>query len=144
VAEATLYEAAGGLPFFEALVDHFYDGVAADPDLLALYPHPDDLAPARRRLTLFLAQYWGGPTTYSDERGHPRLRARHLPFAIGDAERDRWLRHMRGAVAAMDPPPEIAEALLGYFGPAADAMRNAGLTITVPGATARSTGPDVS
>ena len=101
--------------------------MAADPELLALYPEPDDLAPARHRLTLFLAQYWGGPTTYSDERGHPRLRARHLPFTIGDAERDRWLRHMRAAVAAMDPPPEIAEALLSYFTPAADAMRNTGL-----------------
>jgi hemoglobin len=144
VAETTLYEAVGGMPFFEALVDRFYDGVAADPELLALYPRPDDLAPARRHLTLFLAQYWGGPTTYSEERGHPRLRARHLPFTIGDAERDRWLRHMRAAVAALDPPPEIADALLGYFGPAADAMRNTGLTITVPGATARGRDTDVS
>src|SRR5215813_8539473 len=81
--ETTVYEQAGGMPFFERLVDRFYDGVAGDPVLLALYPQPDDLGPARRRLTLFLAQYWGGPTTYSDERGHPRLRARHLPFAIG-------------------------------------------------------------
>jgi hemoglobin len=144
VAETTLYEAVGGMPFFEALVDRFYEGVASDPELLALYPHPDDLAPARRRLTLFLAQYWGGPMTYSEERGHPRLRARHLPFTIGDAERDRWLRHMRAAVATMDSPPEIADALLGYFAPAADAMRNVGLTITVPGATARGTDTDVS
>jgi len=135
VADGTLYDAVGGMPFFEALVDRFYDGVAADPELLALYPQPDDLGPARRRLTLFLAQYWGGPTTYSDERGHPRLRARHLPFAIGDAERDRWLRHMRAAVASMDPPPDIAEALLSYFTAAADAMRNTGLSITVPGRT---------
>jgi hemoglobin len=135
VADTTLYEAAGGLPFFIALVDHFYDGVATDPELLALYPQPDDLGPARRRLSLFLAQYWGGPTTYSDERGHPRLRARHLPFTIGDAERDRWMRHMRAAVAAMDPPPEIADALLSYFTSAADAMRNTGLSITVPGRT---------
>jgi hemoglobin len=144
VAETTLYEAAGGLPFFTALVDHFYDGVAADPDLLALYPRPDDLGPARRRLTLFLAQYWGGPTTYSDERGHPRLRARHLPFPIGDAERDRWLAHMRAAVAAMDPPPDIAEALLSYFTAAADAMRNTGLSITVPGRTGGDAGPPAS
>jgi len=135
VAETTLYEAAGGLPFFIALVDHFYDGVAGDPELLALYPQPDDLGPARRRLTLFLAQYWGGPTTYGDERGHPRLRARHLRFTIGDAERDRWMGHMRAAVAAMDPPPDIADALLSYFTAAADAMRNTGLTITVPGRT---------
>jgi hemoglobin len=131
----TLYEAAGGLPFFVALVDRFYDGVAADPDLLALYPQPDDLGPARRRLALFLAQYWGGPTTYSDERGHPRLRARHLPFAIGPAERDRWLLHMRAAVQTMAPPVEIADALLDYFERAAAAMVNTGLTITVPGRT---------
>jgi hemoglobin len=131
----TLYEAAGGLPFFTELVDHFYDGVAQDGELLSLYPEPHDLAPARRRLSLFLAQYWGGPTTYSDERGHPRLRARHLPFAIGNAQRDRWMHHMREAVEAMDPPTEIAEALMSYFTSAADAMRNTGLTITVPGAT---------
>ena len=114
------------MPFFVALVDAFYDGVAADPQLLAIYPDPDDLGPARRRLTLFLAQYWGGPTTYSDERGHPRLRMRHMPFVIGEAERDRWLLHMRAAVAALTPPDEIARALLDYFTMAADAMRNAG------------------
>ena len=140
MAETTLYDAAGGMGFFEALVARFYDGVAADPEFLAIYPHPDDLAPARRRLTLFLAQYWGGPTTYSDERGHPRLRARHLPFTIGDAQRDRWLLHMRAAVDAMAPPPEIAEALLTYFSSGADAMRNTGLTINVPGRT----GGDIS
>ena len=122
--EVTLYEAAGGMPFFAALVDAFYDGVAADAELLAIYPTPDDLAPARRRLTLFLAQYWGGPTTYSDERGHPRLRLRHMPFAIGDAERDRWLLHMRAAVDALDPPEPVRRALLDYFALAADAMRN--------------------
>ena len=115
---------SGGLPFFEALVDRFYKGVALDPVLLPLYPEPDDLAPARRRLTLFLAQYWGGPTTYSDERGHPRLRMRHAPFLIGPVERDRWLRHMRAAVDAMDPPPEAREALLAYFDMAAESMRN--------------------
>ena len=114
------------MPFFVALVDAFYDGVAADPQLLAIYPDPDDLGPARRRLTLFLAQYWGGPTTYSDERGHPRLRMRHMPFVIGEAERDRWLLHMRAAVAAVEPPDEIARALLDSFTMAADAMRNTG------------------
>ena len=140
MAEVTLYEAVGGMPFFAALVDHFYDGVAADPELLALYPEPTNLGPARRRLSLFLAQYWGGPTTYSEERGHPRLRARHLPFRIDAAQRDRWLRHMRAAVAALDPDPDVAEALLTYFTGAADAMRNTGPTITVPGAT----GPQLS
>lgn len=135
MAETSVYEAAGGMPFFVALVDRFYDGVATDPELLALYPQPDNLDPARRRLALFLAQYWGGPTTYSDERGHPRLRARHLPFSIGPDERDRWLRHMRAAVDAMAPPPDVAAALLAYFDSTATAMMNTGLTITVPGQT---------
>ena len=81
----TLYERVGGSAFFERLVDRFYDGVATDPELLALYPDADDLRGPRRRLTLFLIQYWGGPTTYSDERGHPRLRLRHAPFAIDSA-----------------------------------------------------------
>ena len=112
------------MPFFERLVGQFYDGVAGDPVLLALYPEPDDLAGARHRLTLFLAQYWGGPTAYDAERGHPRLRMRHAPFAIGPAERDRWLVHMRDAVSSADPPPEIAARLLAYFEMAAEAMRN--------------------
>jgi hemoglobin len=122
--EVTVYELAGGSEFFESLVDRFYKGVALDPVLLPLYPHPEDLAPARRRLTLFLIQYWGGPTTYSDERGHPRLRMRHAPFVIGPVERDRWLLHMRAAVEAMAPPDEVGTALLDYFSMAAEAMRN--------------------
>lgn len=119
-----MYESVGGMPFFEALVDRFYEGVAADPVLLSLYPEPGDLAPARRRLTLFLAQYWGGPPTYSEERGHPRLRMRHAPFAIGSEERDRWLLHMRDAVEALDPPADVAQALDDYFVMAAESMRN--------------------
>lgn len=122
--QGTLYDAVGGMAFFEALVDRFYAGVAADPALLAVYPEPADLAPARRRLTLFLAQYWGGPSDYSAERGHPRLRMRHAPFAIGVEERDRWLVHMRAAVASLDPPEEIAQALVDYFDMAAEGMRN--------------------
>jgi hemoglobin len=122
--EPKLYELAGGLPFFEALVDRFYRAVAMDPVLLRVYPHPDDLAPARRHLTLFLTQYWGGPTTYSDERGHPRLRMRHAPFVIGPVERDRWLLHMRAAVDAMQPVPAVRDALLDYFEMAAEGMRN--------------------
>jgi hemoglobin len=121
---ATLYEAVGGMPFFESLVQRFYELVAADPVLLRLYPEPDDLAPARRHLTLFLAQYWGGPSEYSDERGHPRLRMRHVPFAIGVEERDRWLTHMREAVESLDPPDEIASALTDYFASAAESLRN--------------------
>jgi hemoglobin len=123
-AEPSVYQLVGGMPFFEGLVDRFYDEVAQDPVLILLYPEPDDLAPARHRLTLFLAQYWGGPATYSEERGHPRLRMRHFPFAIGPAERDRWLTHMRASVAAMQPPPEAEEAFERYFGFAAESMRN--------------------
>jgi hemoglobin len=119
----TLYDRAGGTPFFEALVGRFYDGVEMDPDLRPVYPEPD-LAGARHRLTLFLIQYWGGPTTYDDERGHPRLRMRHLPFAIGPAERDRWLVHMRAAIAALAPPEDVAAELERYFSMAAEAMRN--------------------
>ena len=121
--EISLYEAAGGMPFFEALIDRFYEDVAADPDLRPIYPEPD-LAGARHRLTLFLAQYWGGPTTYDLERGHPRLRMRHAPFAIGPAQRDAWLGHMRAAIASVAPPLEIAARLEAYFGMAAEAMRN--------------------
>jgi hemoglobin len=120
--ENTLFDAAGGMPFFEGLVARFYEGVASDPVLRPLYPV--DLEPSTRHLTLFLAQYWGGPTTYDAERGHPRLRMRHAPFAIGPEERDRWLLHMRGAVAAMAPPERIGRALLDYFEMAAEAMRN--------------------
>ncbi|MEA2620329.1 MAG: hemoglobin [Chloroflexota bacterium] len=121
----TLYDRAGGTPFFEALVGRFYAGVAADPDLRPIYPEPD-LAGAQHRLTLFLIQYWGGPTTYDQERGHPRLRMRHAPFAIGAGERDRWLVHMRAALAEIAPPAEIAEQLERYFAMAAEAMRNRG------------------
>ena len=92
----------GGQPFFDRLVDRFYVGVEADDVLLPLYPDQADLHGARRRLALFLGQYWGGPTTYSDERGHPRLRARHFPFSIGALERDRWLVHMREAIDESD------------------------------------------
>jgi hemoglobin len=120
--ERTVYEVVGGMPFFEGLVGRFYEGVAADAVLRPLYP--EVLGPSIRHLTLFLAQYWGGPTTYDDERGHPRLRMRHAPFAIGPGERDRWLVHMRAAVEAMDPPVEARGALLEYFEMAAEAMRN--------------------
>jgi hemoglobin len=119
----TLYERAGGTPFFEGLVGRFYDGVEDDPILRPVYPEPD-LDGARHRLTLFLIQYWGGPTTYDQERGHPRLRMRHAPFAIGSLERDRWLVHMRAAVAELAPADEVAAELERYFTMAAEAMRN--------------------
>jgi hemoglobin len=121
----TLYELAGGMPFFERLVGRFYEGVDGDPLLRPLYAE-EDLDPARRRLTLFLAQYWGGPRTYEEERGHPRLRMRHVPFAIGPIERDRWLVHMRAAVTELAPPSDVADQLERYFAMAAEAMRNRG------------------
>ena len=120
----TLFEVVGGMPFFTELVDRFYDGVASDPELLSVYPEPNDLRPARRRLALFLAEYWGGPLDYSTERGHPRLRMRHVPFAIGTPERDAWLSHMRAAVESLAPPPDVTRALLEYFDMGAEAMRN--------------------
>ena len=97
--EGSVYDAVGGERFFVDLVDRFYDGVATDVLLRPLYP--EDLTAPRRHLALFLAQYWGGPSTYSDERGHPRLRMRHAPFVIGDAERDAWLRHMLASLDAV-------------------------------------------
>jgi hemoglobin len=121
--DTTLYDRAGGMPFFEALVARFYAGVASDPILRAIYPE-EDLAPAQRRLTLFLAQYWGGPRTYDDERGHPRLRMRHFPFAIDAVARDQWLLHMRAAIAELAPPTDVADALERYIAAAAEAMRN--------------------
>lgn len=123
MADRSVFDAAGGMPFFVALADRFYEGVVADPVLRAVYPE-EDLAGASHRLGLFLAQYWGGPTTYSDERGHPRLRMRHLPFEIGPAARDAWLARMREAVAALEPPADVSQALLAYFDMAAEAMRN--------------------
>ena len=123
IEQATLYERAGGMPFFEALVGRFYAGVATDDILRPLYPE-EDLAPATRRLTLFLAQYWGGPRTYDEERGHPRLRMRHATFAVGPVARDRWLLHMRAAIAETAPPPDVAAELERYVAMAAEAMRN--------------------
>jgi hemoglobin len=123
--EATsVYEAVGGQPFFDALVDRFYDAVRADTELLALYPTPDDLTEARRHLALFLGQYWGGPDTYSRERGHPRLRMRHAPFAIGPDERDRWLAAMTAALDAVEIDPTVRRAFDEYFAMAAESMRN--------------------
>lgn len=122
--EPSLYDQVGGMPFFERLVDRFYEGVESDSVLLSLYPDQADLDGARRRLTLFLVQYWGGPTTYLQERGHPRLRARHFPFAIGGRERDHWLVHMRAAIDVSDAPADAKARLHEYMTLAADAMRN--------------------
>ena len=119
----TIYEAVGGAAGFTRLVDHFYAGVARDPILRPLYP-AHDMAGARRRLTLFLIQYWGGPDTYSAERGHPRLRMRHAAFGIGPVEREAWLGLMSAAVVSLELPPETAAELMRYFEPASTAMIN--------------------
>lgn len=121
-----MYEAVGGLPFFVDLVDGFYAGVSADLLLRPMYP--DDLTDSRRHLAGFLTQYWGGPSTYSDERGHPRLRMRHAPFAIGDTERDAWLRHMLGSLetvaAARSTPVEAVARIRAYLTDVADFLVN--------------------
>ena len=133
---ASLFSRVGGMPFFERLVDTFYRGVAADEVLLPLYPEAPDLSGARRRLTLFLAQYWGGPHTYDDERGHPMLRMRHMPFRIGPAERDHWLANMSAAVATVCADcaeRDVADELMSYFVRTAEHLRNdTGLPITSP------------
>ena len=120
---ANFYERVGGEQTFRTLVERFYAGVATDPLLRPLYPE-QDLAPAADRLTLFLIQYWGGPNTYSATRGHPRLRMRHVPFTIGSAERDAWLRHMADALASLGLAPELADELWRYLTMAAESLRN--------------------
>ena len=119
----SFYEQVGGRAFFEKLVNEFYRGVARDPDLKAMYPE-EDLGPAAERLTMFLEQYWGGPGTYSKQRGHPRLRLRHQPFKINPAARDRWLGHMRAALDSMELPPLQRETLWDYLDRAAQTMVN--------------------
>ena len=119
----SLYDEVGGAPTFEALVHAFYEGVAGDPPLRALYPEAD-LAPAERRLRMFLTQYFGGPTTYSEERGHPRLRMRHAPYPVTLDMRDRWMRHMLAALDTLDLPEEQAEQMRDYFLRAAHMLVN--------------------
>jgi hemoglobin len=123
VAPESVYELVGGEHTFRTLVDRFYEGVAVDPLLRPLYPE-EDLGPAAERLRLFLIQYWGGPNTYSATRGHPRLRMRHAPFAIGQAQRDAWLGHMRSALDSLDLPAELHAQLWDYLTMAADSLRN--------------------
>jgi hemoglobin len=114
----------GGRATFEKLVRAFYDGIRTDEVLLPMYPEQPDLEGAIQRLTGFLEQYWGGPGTYSEERGHPRLRMRHLPFAVTPDARDRWLRHMRAAVDTLDLSPLHESMLWDYLERAAHAMVN--------------------
>jgi hemoglobin len=119
----SLYDQMGGRETFTRIVHEFYRGVAGDPDLRALYPG-DDLGPAEERLRMFLEQYWGGPTTYSEQRGHPRLRMRHMPFKVTPAQRDRWLTHMLAAVDTVDLPPEQDAVLRDYLVRAAHSLVN--------------------
>lgn len=119
----TFYDAVGGEDTFRRLVEAFYAGVADDPVLRPLYPE-DDLGPAAERLRMFLVQYWGGPTTYSEQRGHPRLRMRHAPFAIDSRARDAWLATMRAALDTLDLPRAYEQTLWDYLGAAADSLRN--------------------
>ena len=120
---AALFETMGGHETFHRLVARFYEGVRSDPVLRPLYPE-EDLGPAEGRLRMFLVQYWGGPKTYSAQRGHPRLRMRHVPFRIGLAERDAWLRHMRDALDELDLAPEAERMLWNYLVMAADSLVN--------------------
>ncbi|MGL4173781.1 MAG: globin [Actinomycetota bacterium] len=122
-SDPTFYDAIGGHPTFEALVKRFYEGVAGDAPLRALYPD-EDLNPAANRLRMFLEQYWGGPTTYSEQRGHPRLRMRHHPYPIDADMRDRWLRHMRDAVDSLHLSPEHEGTLWLYLERAAHSLMN--------------------
>jgi len=119
----TFYDAVGGEETFTRLVALFYAGVKDDPILRPLYPE-EDLGPAEERLRLFLIQYWGGPDTYHQARGHPRLRMRHQPFAIGAAERDAWLHHMGLALVEVGLPAEQEAPLWDYLVSAAAAMQN--------------------
>ena len=120
----TFYEAAGGEEMFTRLVHRFYQEVAADPVLLAAYPTPQDLGPAEEHLRLFLMQYWGGPSTYNELRGHPRLRMRHVRFHVGETERDRWLTAMRTALDSVNLPEALDAQLWDYFVMAAHSLVN--------------------
>jgi hemoglobin len=122
--QGNFWEQVGGRPTFEKLVRAFYAGVATDEVLLPMYPEQPDLEGAIQRLTGFLEQYWGGPTTYSDERGHPRLRMRHMPFKVNPDARDRWLAHMRAALDTLELPPLQDATLWAYLDRAAQAMVN--------------------
>lgn len=116
------YEAVGGKETFRRLTEYFYEGIASDEVLRPMYP--EDLAPAAERMQLFLEQYWGGPTTYQELRGHPRLRMRHSPYKINPDARDRWLGHMRQAITRIELPPLLEAELWAYLERAAQSMIN--------------------
>ncbi len=122
-AGLSFYDEIGGHDTFVKLVTEFYKGIASDPVLRPMYPE-EDLGPATVRMTMFLEQYWGGPTTYSEQRGHPRLRMRHQAFKINPDARDRWLKHMLAAVDALELAPLHRETLAGYLDRAAHSLVN--------------------
>lgn len=122
-APVSFYEAVGGEETFTRLVHRFYEEVAADPVLRPVYP-TKDLGPAEEHLRLFLIQYWGGPATYNELRGHPRLRMRHVRFHIGETERDRWLKHMRTALDELELPEALDSQLWDYLVMAAHSLVN--------------------
>jgi len=122
-SQGNFWEQIGGRPTFEKLVRRFYEGIKGDEVLLPMYPE-EDLEGAIQRLTGFLEQYWGGPGTYSEERGHPRLRMRHMPFKVNPDARDRWLQHMRVAVNELEISPLHDATLWAYLERAAHAMVN--------------------
>jgi hemoglobin len=122
--QQTFYERVGGHETFVKLVHEFYLGVADDQPLRDLYPE-EDLGPAEERLRMFLEQYWGGPTTYSEQRGHPRLRMRHMPYAVTPDQRDRWLRHMNAAIDSLGLDPMDDHQMRAYMAHAAHFMVNA-------------------
>ncbi len=121
--EVTAYQAMGGRATFERLVRRFYEGVRTDDVLAPMYPE-DDFEGAIERLTMFLEQYWGGPTTYSETRGHPRLRMRHMPYAVTPLARDRWLQHMRAGVDELALPADLEAVLWDYLQRAAFSLVN--------------------
>ena len=121
---SSFYERVGGAETFRRLVDRFYSGVAGDPPLRALYPE-EDLGPAADRLRMFLEQYWGGPKTYGETRGHPRLRMRHAPYAVTPRQAERWLHHMMAAVDELGLPEAEDAELREYLNRAAWFMLNA-------------------
>lgn len=121
--EQSFFEAIGGAETFDRLVEVFYEGVAQDDVLAPMYPE-EDLVGARWRLSQFLQQYWGGPSTYSDQRGHPRLRMRHVPYKINPLARDRWLLHMRSGLDAIKLSPMHDAMFWDYLERAAHSLIN--------------------
>lgn len=121
-SSGTVYEAVGGSDFFVQLVDHFYAGVDTDERIRHMYP--DDLTEPKRSFAGFLVQYFGGPATYSEERGHPRLRMRHAPFVIDEVARQAWMEHMTNAVTTMNPAADVQTQMMSYFDMAAQHMVN--------------------